>query len=104
MTITLKAPGHLIIDGHTISPARSLQYRSHSPDGFAWGYGGSGPSQLAFAILLEITDNPPFAGRHYQDFKFAFIATLADGSSDYDLDEESVMDWIRCRQGKEDGI
>ena len=26
--------------------------RNHSPTGFAWGYGGSGPSQLALAILF----------------------------------------------------
>lgn len=27
---------------------------NHSPDGFEWGYGGSGPSQLAFAMLADL--------------------------------------------------
>jgi len=27
--------------------------RNHSPDGFEWGYGGSGPAQLALAILCQ---------------------------------------------------
>ena len=40
-------------DGVLLSPQRSLQVQSHSPDGFSWGYGGSGPHQLALALLLE---------------------------------------------------
>jgi len=28
----------------------------HSPDGFEWGYGGSGPSDAALAILLDAFD------------------------------------------------
>lgn len=30
-----------------------LDLRNHSPTGFAWGYGGSGPAQLALAMLSE---------------------------------------------------
>lgn len=30
-----------------------LEIRSHSPTGFEWGYGGSGPAQLALAILAD---------------------------------------------------
>src|SRR5262245_1194599 len=33
-------------------PAR-LDLRSHSPTGFEWGYGGSGPAQLALALLAD---------------------------------------------------
>lgn len=55
--------------------ADSLQHREHSPDGFSWGYGGSGPSQLAFAILLE-TKGLEFAETHYMDFKFATVANI----------------------------
>lgn len=29
--------------------------RSFAPSGFAWGYGGSGPSQLALATLYGMT-------------------------------------------------
>lgn len=103
MTITLKAPGQLFVDGIRISPARSLKYRNHSPDGFGWGYGGSGPSQLALAILLELTDDPQFAQKHYQDFKFEFIATLADPGEEYELDEEAVSDFVQIRFEKDQG-
>ncbi len=30
-----------------------LDLANHSPDGFSWGYGGSGPAQLALAILAD---------------------------------------------------
>src|SRR5262245_22144387 len=30
-----------------------LELRNHSPTGFEWGYGGSGPAQLALALLVD---------------------------------------------------
>lgn len=52
-----------------------LDLRNHSPDGFAWGYGGSGPSQLALAILADYAGDK-VAGRFYQTFKERVIARL----------------------------
>lgn len=49
---------------------------NHSPDGFQWGYGGSGPAQLALALLADATGDDAFAVRHRHDFKFAIIAML----------------------------
>lgn len=43
----------ILIDGLWLDPRLSLKIANHSPDGFNWGYGGSGPAQLALAILLE---------------------------------------------------
>ncbi|MCU4744613.1 DUF6166 domain-containing protein [Natronoglomus mannanivorans] len=40
-----------------LSPDRSLEVRNHGPTGFEWGYNGSGPAQLALAILLDYTDD-----------------------------------------------
>jgi hypothetical protein len=51
----------------------------HSPTGFSWGYGGSGPAQLAFAILA-CEFGPHVARDRYQDFKWAVIALLPDGA------------------------
>lgn len=49
--------------------------RNHSPDGFAWGYGGSGPAQLALAILADLhTDAKALAW--YMPFKWRVIAQL----------------------------
>jgi hypothetical protein len=36
-----------------------LDLRNHSPTGFAWGYGGSGPSQLSLAILSDVVQPVP---------------------------------------------
>ena len=44
------------VDGDPLDWRASLAVRSHSPTGPAWGYGGSGPAQLALAILLAVTD------------------------------------------------
>lgn len=64
---------NVTIDGVYLDPADSQAIYNHSPDGFAWGYGGSGPAQLALALLIELT-NPEFAAKHYQDFKSDIIA------------------------------
>jgi hypothetical protein len=49
---------------------------NHSPDGFQWGYSGSGPAQLALAILLDLGVNKEIAIEIHQDFKWKVIATL----------------------------
>lgn len=68
-----------------IDPQRSLKLVNHSPDGFSWGYGGSGPAQLALAILLEYFNDDEMALAHYQQFKWAHIALL-DGDKDFQID------------------
>ncbi len=39
------------VDGAPLPPRNDLA--NHSPDGFGWGYSGSGPSQLALAVLAH---------------------------------------------------
>lgn len=56
-------------------PDKSQKVRNHSPDGFNWGYGGSGPAQLALAICIELFGQQA-AQRIYQDFKFMLIAPI----------------------------
>ena len=60
------------LDGVLLSPKRSQKVYNHSPDGFSWGYGGSGPAQLALAVMLELTGD----SRGYQKFKWDVIAKL----------------------------
>src|SRR5580658_956339 len=55
-----------------------LELRNHSPTGFAWGYSGSGPAQLALAILMDAAGEPALALRHYQEFKFRFVSGWDD--------------------------
>lgn len=74
--------GHDIwLDGKKLSHKKSCRLRNHSPSGFSWGYLGSGPAQLALAILLELKGKE-FALKNYQHFKEDFIAEIP-----HDIDE-----------------
>jgi hypothetical protein len=78
------------VDGR---PLRArLDLRSHSPAEFEWGYGGSGPAQLALAILANHLGNDKEALNLYQRFKWAVVAefphrswTLTSGEIDQAL-------------------
>lgn len=56
----------------------SLKLYNHSPTGFNWGYGGSGPAQLALALLLDATDDAELAVRQHQDYKRDVVSGLPD--------------------------
>jgi hypothetical protein len=63
--------------GHYKLPLKpSLKLYNHSPTGFNFGYGGSGPAQLALAILLDYTGDKMVAGAFHQDFKWKFIGGM----------------------------
>lgn len=49
---------------------------NHSPSGFEWGYCGSGPAQLALAILSHHLSDDWEALNLYQRFKWTVIAEL----------------------------
>lgn len=72
----------IFLDGERLSPEKSLKVRNHSPDGFNWGYAGSGPAQLALAICLEIIGSDC----NYQSFKFDYIATIPPGDFDVTIE------------------
>ncbi|WP_255199028.1 DUF6166 domain-containing protein [Halorarius litoreus] len=59
-----------------LSPNRSLGLVRHSPTGFDWGYTGSGPAQLACALLLDYTDNETVAQQHYIQFRDDVVSQL----------------------------
>lgn len=90
----------LLPDGETteLSPAASQHLRNHSPDGFQWGYGGSGPAQLALALLLDVTGNPELAQSCYQDFKFHWVASWGESWS---ITSRDILEWIGRYQSLE---
>lgn len=71
---------------------------NHSPTGFAWGYGGSGPAQLALALLADATGDDRFALDVYQSFKWAHIARLPQETG-WEMDETLVHNWISTNRG-----
>jgi hypothetical protein len=80
----------------------------HSPDGFEYGYAGSGPADLALNILNafvppSVEDSMPcfrgccscFAAIHHQQFKAEFITPIK-GSVEI-LKAETIRAWIAQR-------
>jgi hypothetical protein len=68
---------HVQVGGGEMRPLKpGFEHVRHSPDGFAWGYPGSGPAQLAFAMCLYILKDPVRAMRVHQRFKAGAIQTL----------------------------
>jgi hypothetical protein len=67
--------------------------RSHSPDGFEWGYGGSGPAQLALALAADVLGDDEAALSVYQRLKFRVVGRLpVDG---WTLTEAELTDTFR---------
>lgn len=84
MTITYR--GHRTDNGCAVVITDDASYRralpmrlhlaNHSPTGFEWGYGGSGPAQLALALLAHALNDGARALRIHQSFKWRVIAKL----------------------------
>ena len=64
------------VDGVRLDPQPSQKVWNHSPDGFAWGYAGSGPAQLALALLLHGGLDHRKAVYFHQRLKFDLVASL----------------------------
>jgi hypothetical protein len=79
-----------------LDPTLSLAIMRHSPDGFEWGYAGSGPSQLALAILMDALGDQEQALALYHQFKFAFVANFK--TEKWELPEEDIRQWIKNQQ------
>lgn len=82
-------------NGKPIDLYRSLQVYAHSPTGFNWGYLGSGPAQLALAILLEFAPED-VAIRLHQSFKVEFLSGLKEDN--WGIDDIIIQNWIKQKQ------
>jgi hypothetical protein len=62
----------------------------HSPTGFNFGYGGSGPADLARSILWDLIGMEPYPGL-YQEFKFAFVMGWGD---EWKITSGEIRKWM----------
>jgi hypothetical protein len=77
---------------------------NHSPSGFAWGYGGSGPAQLALALLADVYGDDKIALIYHQSFKWKVVARL-EQNAPWTLTEEAIREAFRTlRPREESGI
>jgi len=79
-------PPRVILD-----PGPSQKLWNHSPDGFQWGYEGSGSGQLALALLLDVTNNPDLSVRLHQAFKRHFVAAWGQT---WQISHADIETWI----------
>ena len=93
----------LLPDGEPVKlcPGPSQKFYNHSPDGFQWGYGGSGPAQLALALLLDATTDPHMALAHYQTFKWDKVAGWGD---EWEITRGEILEWIAVQEKRELGV
>jgi hypothetical protein len=66
----------------------------HSPDGFAWGYNGSAPTELARCLLIDATgveDPDPYLVLRYR----RLVISVLDRSQGFELSQHSVLTWWR---------
>jgi len=90
-----KAGGQLVVKNDDIlSPAPSQKLWNHSPDGFNWGYQGSGCAQLALALLFDVTNDPELSVKLHQPFKREFVARWEE---DWEITSEEIKEWITSR-------
>lgn len=74
-----------------------LDLWNHSPTGFEWGYGGSGPAQTALAILADYLENDDDrAVRLHQKFKWDVIAKMPH--KNWSIGESIVRGWLNVHQ------
>lgn len=89
----------IYVDGEPVGTVPHLV--RHSPTGFEWGYGGSGPADLARCILIEHFGAQDAFLRNpnteltvsYQGFKDEVIAKLPK-DADWEITEEEVQAWV----------
>ncbi len=75
-----------------LSPKPSQEIWNHSPDGFNFSYGGSGPAQLALAILYDVTGDKELSVRLHQDFKWQVVAGWGDK---WEISSEEIEQWVK---------
>jgi len=67
----------------------------HSPDGFQWGYGGSGPSETALCILTDYckrtNQDINLAEINYQQFKRDKISKI---KGDLFITGKEIQEWL----------
>ena len=74
-----------------LSPEPSQEIINHSPDGFNWGYSGSGPAQLALELLLDVTGEREIANKYYQLFLAEAVAQFGES---WEISEVAIRRWL----------
>lgn len=83
-------------DGATGYSYELVHHVRHSPSGFEWGYGGSGPQELARCILIDfydLHDRPTDHPLPVQEFKSRFIEPAP--YEGFEVTGEQIAEWVQ---------
>lgn len=72
-------------------PGPSHFIAKHSQS-FEWGYAGSGPAQLALALLLDFTRDRETSQRLYQGFKDAYVSGWPPAG--FSISGAEIVAWV----------
>jgi hypothetical protein len=75
-----------------------LDLCNHSPDGFAWGYQGSGPAQLALS-LLSMASIDVVALDYHTQFT-AEVTARWSSQTEWSITLLDLRDWIKSAQAR----
>jgi hypothetical protein len=90
-----------IQDGGVVQKLLKQSLVKHSPDGFQWGYSGSGPLDLALNILYDFYNRyysfmfdsalQEFAQKHYKRFTEDFVSKW---ENKWEITNEQIQEWL----------
>jgi hypothetical protein len=96
-------------DGHTVERLTetgwealplepSISRRNHSPTGFSWGYNGSGPTQLALALLLDVAgrEGEDLALAWYREFRWDTVSRWPMDDS-WEIGASEIRAWLETK-------
>ena len=81
------------VDGEPLPKRYDLL--SASPSGFSWAFSGSGPAQLAVALLAHAYDEE-FATDHYQWFKRDVVSELPEDG--WTLNKSEIEQFVNAAE------
>ena len=87
VTVTVERGG----DSYPLPPRNDL--RNHSPDGFEFGFTGSGPAQLALALCADALADDKLARDAYQAVKRSLVVKMAGES--FTVPQSAVLNAAR---------
>lgn len=73
-----------------LSPEPSRELWNHSQE-FNWGYGGSGPAQLALALLFDVTGDRDLSVQLHQRYKWEQVAAWGD---EWQTTSQEIRAWV----------
>ena len=97
--VGFEAVGDVALSNSSRRPLPDCSHvRNHSPSGFEWGYGGSGPAQLALALLVDALGDPELAQTYYHEFKFEVIVKW---NSSWTISAEEIRRFVASRASED---